>query len=48
MDRLGGKTCYACFHPSYLLRNPSKEEGKPMSLTKSDFLKIKEKIDFLK
>ena len=35
------------FHPSYLLRNPSKEEGKPMSLTKSDFLKIKEKIDFL-
>jgi len=35
------------FHPSYLLRNPSKEEGKPMSLTKADFLKIKEKIDFL-
>ena len=35
------------FHPSYLLRNPSKEEGKPMSLTISDFLKIKEKIDFL-
>ena len=35
------------FHPSYLLRNPSKEEGKPMSLTNSDFLKIKEKIDFL-
>ena len=34
------------FHPSYLLRNPSKEEGKPFSLTKSDFLKIKEKIDF--
>ena len=35
------------FHPAYLLRNPSKEEGKPMSLTNSDFLKIKEKIDFL-
>ena len=35
------------FHPSYLLRNPSKEEGKPISLTNSDFLKIKEKIDFL-
>ena len=35
------------FHPSYLLRNPSKEEGTPMSFTKSDFLKIKEKIDFL-
>ena len=36
------------FHPSYLLRNPSKEEGKPMSLSKSDFLKIKEKINTLK
>ena len=35
------------FHPSYLLRNPSKEEGTPMSFTKSDFSKIKEKIDFL-
>ena len=35
-----------CFHPSYLLRNPSKDGGKPMSLTKSDFLKIKEKLIF--
>ena len=34
------------FHPSYLLRNPSKEKGKPMSLTKSDFLKIKKKLIF--
>jgi uracil-DNA glycosylase family 4 len=42
-----GKFLMPVFHPSYLLRNPSKEEGKPMSLTKSDFLKIKEKIDFL-
>ena len=42
-----GKLIMPVFHPSYLLRNPSKEEGKPMSLTKSDFLKIKEKIDFL-
>ena len=42
-----GKLVMPVFHPSYLLRNPSKEEGKPMSLTKSDFLKIKEKIDFL-
>ena len=42
-----GKLVMTVFHPSYLLRNPSKEEGKPMSLTKSDFLKIKEKIDFL-
>ena len=42
-----GKLVMPVFHPSYLLRNPSKEEGKPMSLTKSDFIKIKEKIDFL-
>ena len=42
-----GKLVMPVFHPSYLLRNPSDEEGKPMSLTKSDFLKIKEKIDFL-
>ncbi|WP_420063691.1 uracil-DNA glycosylase [Prochlorococcus marinus] len=42
-----GKLVMPVFHPSYLLRNPSKEEGKPLSLTKSDFLKIKEKIDFL-
>ena len=42
-----GKLVMPVFHPSYLLRNPSKDEGKPMSLTKSDFLKIKEKIDFL-
>ena len=42
-----GRLVMPVFHPSYLLRNPSKEEGKPMSLTNSDFLKIKEKIDFL-
>ena len=41
------KVVMPVFHPSYLLRNPSKEVGKPMDLTKSDFLKIKEKIDFL-
>ena len=42
-----GKLVMPVFHPSYLLRNPSKDEGKPISLTESDFLKIKEKIDFL-
>ena len=42
-----GRLVMPVFHPSYLLRNPSKEEGAPMSFTKSDFLKIKEKIDFL-
>ena len=42
-----GRLVMPVFHPSYLLRNQSKEEGTPMSFTKSDFLKIKEKIDFL-
>ena len=32
------------FHPSYLLRNPSKKEGMPFALTQLDFLKVKEKI----
>ena len=42
-----GRLVMPVFHPAYLLRNPSKEEGKPMSFTKLDFSKIKEKIDFL-
>ena len=42
-----GRLVMPVFHPSYLLRNPSKEVGTPMSFTKSDFSKIKEKIDFL-
>ena len=42
-----GRLVMPVFHPAYLLRNPSKEEGTPMSFTKSDFSKIKEKIDFL-
>ena len=42
-----GRHVMPVFHPSYLLRNPSKEEGTPMSFTISDFLNIKEKIDFL-
>ena len=43
-----GRLVMPIFHPAYLLRNQSKEDGAPMSLTKSDFLKIKEKIDTLK
>ncbi len=42
-----GRLVMPVFHPSYLLRNPSKEEGTPMSFTKTDFSKIKEKIDLL-
>ena len=43
-----GRLVMPIFHPAYLLRNQSKEKGSPMSLTKLDFLKIKEKLDTLK
>jgi len=33
------------FHPSYLLRNPSKEPDKPKWLTWKDLIKVKEKLD---
>ena len=33
------------FHPSYLLRNPSKEKGKPKWLTWEDLKKVKKEVD---
>tara|TARA_Y100001968_G_C19429344_1_gene756114 strand:- start:253 stop:846 length:594 start_codon:yes stop_codon:yes gene_type:complete len=39
-----GRLIMPVFHPSYLLRNPSKEEGRPFSLTCSDFLKVREEL----
>ena len=41
-----GRLVMPVFHPSYLLRNPSKDEGSPMSFTKSDFLELKKKLIF--
>ena len=35
------------FHPAYLLRNPSKEKGKPKWLTWQDLKKVKEELDSL-
>jgi DNA polymerase len=35
------------FHPAYLLRNPSKEKGKPKWLTWQDLKKVKEELDLL-
>ena len=32
------------FHPSYLLRNPSKEKGKPKWLTWQDLKKVKKEL----
>lgn len=34
------------FHPSYLLRNPSKEQGKPKWLTWHDMKEVKSAIEF--
>ena len=33
------------FHPSYLLRNPSKEKGKPKWLTWQDLKKVREELN---
>ena len=33
------------FHPSYLLRNPSKEKGKPKWLTWQDLKKVKKELN---
>ncbi|MFA4844682.1 MAG: uracil-DNA glycosylase [Candidatus Margulisiibacteriota bacterium] len=36
------------FHPAYLLRNPSKEKGKPKWLTWQDIQEVKNALDFHK
>ncbi len=36
------------FHPSYLLRNPSKACGSPFSLTRLDLYNVKKRLDSLK
>ncbi len=36
------------FHPAYLLRNPSKDSGKPYDLTCSDFYEISRKLNELR
>ncbi len=43
-----GIEIFPMFHPSYLLRNPSKEEGSPKYLTWQDIQKIKERLDELR
>tara|TARA_Y100001968_G_scaffold333383_1_gene395888 strand:+ start:19128 stop:19718 length:591 start_codon:yes stop_codon:yes gene_type:complete len=39
-----GRLVMPVFHPSYLLRNPSKEDGRPISLTRLDFIKVKQEL----
>ncbi len=42
-----GRHCMAIFHPAYLLRNPSRETGKPKWLMWQDIQKIRKKLDEL-
>ncbi|MEA5580118.1 uracil-DNA glycosylase [Nodularia harveyana UHCC-0300] len=40
-----GRLCMPIFHPSYLLRNPSKEVGKPKWLMWQDMQAVRAKLD---
>ena len=39
-----GRMVMPLFHPSYLLRNPSRVEGGPIALTRGDLLEVKNKL----
>lgn len=43
-QRWKGRWVMPIFHPAYLLRNPSKEEGAPVDLTRGDLLKVRRKL----
>ncbi|HIK32240.1 MAG TPA: uracil-DNA glycosylase [Oscillatoriales cyanobacterium M59_W2019_021] len=43
-----GRWCMPIFHPAYLLRNPSKEPGKPKWLMWQDIQTVRQKLDELK
>lgn len=42
-----GRLCMPIFHPAYLLRNPSREPGKPKWLMWQDIQAVKQKLDEL-
>ena len=39
-----GRLFMPIFHPAYLLRNPSRKDGSPISLTLSDLLKVRKAL----
>jgi DNA polymerase len=43
-----GRLCMPIFHPSYLLRNPSREQGKPKWLMWQDIQAVRAKFDEFK
>ena len=45
IDLFGEIKAMAIFHPSYLLRNHSLEEGSPRDLTKKDLIRIKNFVE---
>ncbi len=47
-QHLEGRLVMPLFHPSYLLRKPSKESGSPFSLTCDDLLSIRRKLSSFK
>ena len=42
-----GRNCMPIFHPAYLLRNPSREPGKPKSMMWQDIQEVRRKFDEL-
>jgi DNA polymerase len=45
---MDGRWIMPIFHPSYLLRNPSKKPGAPKSLMWDDIREVRQKYDVLK
>ena len=39
-----GRLVMPVFHPAYLLRNPSRDEGSPFKLTVNDLLSVKDRV----
>ena len=44
---LNGRWIMPIFHPSYLLRNPSREPGSPKALMWEDIREVRKKLDEL-
>ena len=47
-NRVDGRWVMPIFHPSYLLRNPSRQPGSPKSLMWDDIKEVRQKYDELK
>ncbi|MEB3199590.1 MAG: uracil-DNA glycosylase [Synechococcaceae cyanobacterium] len=46
-EALAGRWLMPVFHPSYLLRNPSRQQGSPKWLTWQDFQEVRRRLDGL-